>query len=110
MGDELDRLDDVDYDFIPPLPEAFDLENFYKEEYYGAAPYIDVMIYFDRLRHCTYPRFVKEMNSLLGYFHQAIRMVLPQSNGIMQIYFASPEKHNRREVVHLHGVYTQRCY
>ena len=68
---------DVDYHFTSPLPEAFDLKNFYKEDYFNAAPYIDVMIYFNRLRHCTYPRFVKEMNLMLGYFHQAIKMTIP---------------------------------
>ena len=110
MGDSNTGNFDVDIDFIPPLPTEYDLKDFYNSDYYRASPYLDMKIYIDSLRYCTFPRFVREMNKMLGRLHSAIKISLPQSDGELQFYFTDRQNHNGRYVVHSHTIYTSRCY
>lgn len=105
--------DGTDVQFTDPLPEDFDLKEYYGQDYWNASPFFEVCIYINSLTFFEYPRFVREMNRMLGRFHQAIKCALPQSkdaDGEMMLYYSNPEDHDGRQVLQRHCMYTKRCF
>ena len=86
------------------------MKGYYGPNYFKALPFIDIRIYFARLRYCKYQKFVRKMNQLLGQLHSAIKIAVTGSDGALQVYFSNPDNHNGRMIVHLHDIYTSRCY